>query len=317
MISYSLGILLALLVLKKRYSILHVHQLSRSALVPVHVAKLIGKGVLVKLASAGSYGDIARINRTRFGRKILRILQRRVDMFISLTEEIQKELIQIGASPSQIVLLPNGVDTMVYAPCRINERILLRKEFGWNSHKIVLFVGRLVEKKRVEFLLEAWRKIHAASSDSFLVVVGGGYLRPQLEQMVTTFQLSDSIKFIGRTERVVSYLQAADVFVLPSVSEGLSNALLEAMSTALPVIATRTPSNASVITDSHDGLLFEENSGDDLVDKITKLLNDDELMETLGMQARETVIESFSFRKIVSVYDHLYCTLACQERIYD
>jgi glycosyltransferase involved in cell wall biosynthesis len=119
-------------------------------------------------------------------------------------------------------------------------------------------------------------------------------------------EISERVDFCGSTEQVFEYLQKADVFILPSRAEGLSNALLEAMACGLPVITSNIPANIEVIEHERNGLLFTVEDSKSLADAVTSLINSTELRERLGKAARQTVEKQYGLGTIADRYISLY-----------
>jgi glycosyltransferase involved in cell wall biosynthesis len=120
---------------------------------------------------------------------------------------------------------------------------------------------------------------------------------------------SGRVTFLGTSNRVAELLTAMDAYVLPSMNEGISNALLEAMATGLPVIASAVGGNPEVITDGTAGLLFAAGDANALLHQLTRLYERKELREQFGQAARQRVCENFSIDAMIERYEHLYETL--------
>jgi glycosyltransferase involved in cell wall biosynthesis len=118
--------------------------------------------------------------------------------------------------------------------------------------------------------------------------------------------IPESVAFQGRVENPRDYLAASDVFVLPSKAEGMSNSLLEAMASGLPVIASSVAGNTDVITHSQNGLLFNVGSYTELSTAIIRILKDDHLSSRLSSAARQTAVEKYSFEQVVQRHQMLY-----------
>jgi glycosyltransferase involved in cell wall biosynthesis len=168
-------------------------------------------------------------------------------------------------------------------------------------------VGRLEFKKRVDFLLKAWEKVQTArNGQDRLLIVGDGSLRLELEKIKDEMNNRGTVIFYGESENITRIMQAADIFVLPSVSEGMANVFLESMASALPVIATDTKGNAEILKHRENALLFQEEDIQDLSDTILYLLKHDAVAAKLGENARRFVEERFNLSNIVKQYTELY-----------
>jgi glycosyltransferase involved in cell wall biosynthesis len=138
-----------------------------------------------------------------------------------------------------------------------------------------------------------------------LLIIGSGEEESSLRQMS-----GENVQFIGQVEDVVPYLQSSDFFVLPSAAEGLSNALLEALSVGLPCIATAVGGTPDVIVDGVNGLLIAPDKADELRTGLLKLLSDGSMRQRLGVQARETIQARYSLESTADQLASLYMRLA-------
>lgn len=179
-----------------------------------------------------------------------------------------------------------------------------RKEnyFGQGEKKVILFVGRLAEKKGVTYLIEAMKKV-----DAMLVIAGGGPLESELKEQAR--EQVDKIKFIGaRThEELKTIYASSDVFVAPSITakdgdkEGFGLVILEAMASGLPVVASNSGGIPEVITEGKDGFLTEEKDSNDIAVKINKILNDTQMYERMTQNAQNTA-QKYDYQVIAEKY---------------
>ena len=142
------------------------------------------------------------------------------------------------------------------------------------------------------------------------IVYGGPGLDAELVNKIVGLAgpyIGDRIFFVERTHVIEKYYKSADIFVLPSLREGMPNALLEAMSCGLPVIVSRIEGVTDwVVTNGRNGLLVEPGNGDDLGKAMKRILNDDALAESLGKEAKKTVLDRFSIKTVARQYIELY-----------
>ncbi|MHB1558839.1 MAG: glycosyltransferase, partial [Isosphaeraceae bacterium] len=153
--------------------------------------------------------------------------------------------------------------------------------------------------------LEAWTEV-ARRSPANLILVGPGNDRARLEEMVEALGLAGRVQFTGGVPDPADYLRAADLFVLPSVAEGMSNSLLEAMATALPCVASRIAGNTDLIDDGRNGRLVERAEPSAWAAAILELLDDPESARLLGESARRRIDEEFALPVVVNRYVDLY-----------
>ena len=171
--------------------------------------------------------------------------------------------------------------------------------------RVVLGIGRLIEKKGFDILLAACAELRKRGVDFEAAIIGDGLLREKLETMASVLQLRDVVTFTGEIpwHTVRGYLKRAAVLVAPSVRapdgdrDGLPNVILEAMASGRPVISSRENAAAEIIADGENGYLIERADVQGLADHLQRLLDDDSLCQTMGKAARRTIKERFDIDK--------------------
>jgi glycosyltransferase involved in cell wall biosynthesis len=296
--------------------VLHLNQLYLHVPVALWLRRLRGLRVVVRVACGGPHGEIARLRGLPLGigRWVLRAA-RRADAIISLTDQITEELLGAGFARERIVLAPNGVDTARFAPVSPEQRAALRKQLHLPLERpIVFFAGRFEAQKAVDVLLRAWQEVQARHPEALLLLAGDGSLRGAMEQLSRDLGVGEAVRFLGYTEQMLACYQASDVFVLPSWSEGMSNALLEAMSCGLAPVATAIPGNTDVVTSEQDGLLVKAGDEHALAKALTRLLADADLRQQIAAAARQTITSRFALEQTAQAYARLYQQLGQQMR---
>jgi len=223
---------------------------------------------------------------------------------------------QIWFLRDRIRVLPNGVDTDRFAP-RLTLRADLRRKFRVPGRSLVLgSVGRLVAIKSHGTLLKAAAILADRGVEVCVLIAGDGPELASLQSEAGALpQLSGRVQFLGALQNVPEFLNAIDVFVLPSISEGMSNTLLEAMSTGLPVVATRVGGNSELVEEGHSGFLFTARDVAKLATLLEGLANDPEGRDKMGASARQRVLERFRLDQMITGYRSLYLELAAKGRI--
>jgi glycosyltransferase involved in cell wall biosynthesis len=294
---------------RNRYDVIHVHGLNYHTFAAVLAARWLNKKTITKLANSGKASDIEKMRQDRqlvFARFMLPTALR-CDRFVALNETIVQELVEAGVPRSRIVRLSNGVDLDGIDP---------RRQPTLHRPPRVVFVGRLHRQKGLDTLLRALRVLmdDRQGDGVRLVLVGDGPEREALEQLSLGLGVDEIVDFVGIVDDVAPYLKDADIFVLPSHAEGLSNALLEAMAFGIPVIVSNVPGNTDAVEDNRTGLIFEVGDAPALAAGIARLLDDSDLRERLGRAARESVEESYSLAAVAGRYIELYDELLDLER---
>ena len=293
----------------RRFQILHAHQLISTGLAGAMTGWLLRRPVIAKVASGGYAGDLVLLRRAFFRHPPIGFLGQKLNRIISLTSEIRAELLEAGFPEDTIATIPNGVDTTRFHPVSDPDKRSLREKLRLPDGNISVFVGGLKPKKRVDFLISAWKIVQMKQPNSYLLIIGDGPLRPQLAEQCRALGLERNVSFVGVVDEVNEYLRASDLFVLPSLGEGLSNALLEAMATGLAVITTDTQGNRDVVAHGDNGLLFAPEDESELARCLVDVLSDESKATRLGQSALATVKTRFSLETVADSYIRLYSKL--------
>jgi glycosyltransferase involved in cell wall biosynthesis len=309
---FTLAALLWLAWNRNRWSVLHTFQLLSPTTVAVLAKSVLGGHVVARMAcSSGGgtrYGDVNHIREGPFV-GLRRRLLRRADVFIVLNDEGRRDLVDFELSDRSIQSIPNGVDAELFCPLSGPSVAEKRRSLDLPLEgRFVVFVGRLHPAKGLDVLLNAWRQVVVDLTEAaYLIIIGEGELRSKLETQAG--DLAPYVIFLGRRDKVVDYLQVADVFALPSRAEGLSNALLEAMACGLPVVATAVGGAPEVIEDNVNGRLVPLNDALALSNAISHFIQHPEQARQLGEMARRTIQQRYSIDAMVDRYVNLYASL--------
>jgi L-malate glycosyltransferase len=288
---------------RRRVDVVHTHGSLSEGTIALG-ATALGVPALVMVLRSGYWGDLERLLAKPLGRRRLRLLARRVT-FVALSAESREELRAHGVPEERILGIPYGVDCRVYRPAGEAERTALRAELGLPASPLAVYVGRLTHVKRVETVIEAL----PAAPDLHFAVVGDGPERPALERLSADRGLGGRVRFVGFSDRVPDYLRAADVFVLPSRAEGMSNALLEAMACGLACAATPVSGSTELLADGR-GLLVPEGDVAAWGEALARLGGDPGLRSRLGGAAAAHVREHLSIDRQADRLVAAYGTLA-------
>jgi len=285
------------------HDVVHCHQALSPATVGALARRARGRPVVVKLAGPGAIGDIGTVRRGVLA-PLRRCLLGAVDGWICPSAELVSEIGAYlpGARAWQV---PNGVDAAALAPVDAARRDALRRELGL-SGRAVLFTGALRPEKNLPLLVAAIAKL---PEDVNLVIAGEGAMRPAVEAAIRAHGVTARVRLLGAVADVAPWLAACDAFVMPSASEGMSNALLEAMAAALPIVATDVPGNAALLTRDEHALLPPPGSEAALVEALGKILGDQQLSRRLGAAARARVVADYALdsvaRRVAQIYAQL------------
>jgi len=240
-----------------------------------------------------------------------RIVARRNRGRIAVSRAVGDMLVDHDVLPADHVeVVPNGV--VFPSEGAAIDRLGVRARFGLKDHETVIVVAaRLARPKGHEYLLEALVDLKAYKSDLRCLLLGDGPLREKLERKTTELGLGGLVVFGGAIDDVLDVLPACDLFVLPSLWEGLPVAAAEAMGMGLPIVATRVAGTPEIVQHEVTGLLVEPADPVGLAAAVRRLLDDDDLRDKLSGEGRCFAREAFSFEDILSRYEEV---LACWAR---
>ncbi|MEA2020136.1 MAG: glycosyltransferase family 4 protein [Patescibacteria group bacterium] len=216
---------------------------------------------------------------------------------VTANSEGLKKLALKTKPKQEIKVIYNGIDTKTFAPAQ------KKKD---NSIFKILSTSRLTSRKGISYLIKGFAKFHKKVPESELILVGSGNKKSELFIMAKERGLNSSIKFSGSVphEDIPEKYQRADVFVLPSLNEGMSNSLLEAMACQLPVIATDTGGTAELV-DTSNGIIVKKKSSKDIANALSTLYDNKEKLEEMGRESKKKA-EKLSWEKITNDYYQLY-----------
>ena len=238
-----------------------------------------------------------------------------VDAYVALSGQIEHYLTQrVGISQRLIQRIGNGVDTERFVP-RLDSRALLQGgRFNESRFLVIGTVGRLQAVKDQLNLVRAFALLTQKAPDYArqlrLMIVGEGPLRPALTQEIQHLQLGDRVWLAGERADIPEVMRAMDLFVLPSRAEGISNTILEAMASGLPVVATRGGGNPELIKDRVTGVLVPPDDSSALADGMLRYVRDPDLRREHGVAARLRVETEFSLEVMLARYRKLYLDIS-------
>lgn len=215
---------------------------------------------------------------------------------IALTEHMKDAMQAIYSR--DVIIVPNGIN--------LNE-IAEREAEGGNPGKRILFVGRLHPVKGAQYLLGAMSIVHRELPEAKLILVGDGEEREHLETLTDNLGIRECVEFAGRVphEKVQEYMNQAEIFVLPSLSEGFPVTILEAMASGLPVIATRVGGIPDIIGDGMNGYLTDPKNQEQIAEALLKCLWDEQLRRNMSSNNREKVRE-YEWSAVAVTLEEIY-----------
>jgi len=303
-LSFVAGVILALRQLRPEYDLIHTHQGLWEAISTGFPRPWLQRvPTLIQPASSGYYGEAEELARTR-GFPILRRTILGNTAFAAISVDIERQWLRLGVPPSKMIRMASGVDADHFRPGPPKVEV----EATLPPRPRVVFTGRLHPQKNLDLLLEAWPTV-ARSAGASLILVGDGEERERLVDKARSMGLKDRIQFVGKVDDPAEYLRAADVFALPSVAEGMSNSLLEAMATGLPCLASAIGGNTDLLEQGEAGMLLPSDDPQAWAGAITRVIENREFARRLGLAARRRVEAEFSLVAVVDRYEELYRSL--------
>lgn len=304
---FSLGCLGVLIRRRRSYDLVHFHGASIPLFVTLPCLKWMGKKVVAKVAAAHLGTEAGSLSGRYWGiGNLLARLVRRVDAFVAISEEIREGLLRDDVPAERVHSIPNFIEPAIFHPPGPGEKEQLKEGFGYAAKTLVLGTGRLVPRKGIEHLLEAWKDVSTVFPEAQLLLLGDGPLRKSLEAMAARLGIGGTARFVGRVDNVPEFLRAADLFVLPSLQEGMPNALLEAMACGLPAVASRIGGVVDVANNREEAILVPPGDPASLAGGIATVLSDPDLRERLSRGAVRRIDSSFSLESRVQMYLSLY-----------
>lgn len=295
---------------RRRFSILHLHGFSQKTMLLVVLGILLRKRIGIKLTSVGHDDPAAMRRRGR----VAYWCYSRADLLFGVSARFQTLYAASGLPVDRFRLIPNGVDLGRFTPASLTERRALRAELGLPRElTLILFVGFFSREKCPDVLLDAWLRLppndQAQSALLFVGATRSDYyevdasLAEGMRARASQAGRSTHVLFVESTVEIEKYHRAADLFVLPSMREGLPNALLEAMACGLGCIASRLEGvTDGLIADGESGVLVPPGDVAALERAISLLLADPGRVATMGAEARRTVERDFSLTETAAAY---------------
>jgi glycosyltransferase involved in cell wall biosynthesis len=304
----TLPLLWELIRQRHRYDLIHVHSMLEAGFVAVVAGKLLNKPVVGIMGNAGETSEFRVLPRHDglIGSWMSRIIRRSRAVIAATSSDVVEDLHTFQVSNDRIRRIPYGVDVHKFnATARVP-----RPESAYAPTCIC--VARLVYYKGHDVLLRAWQQVKQVFPGARLQLLGTGELMDSLKEQARQLGVDDVVEFVGETHDVAGYAARADMFVLPSRSEGLPNALLEAMSAGLPCVATWVSGSKDVIINGVTGLIVQPEDVMALANALLQFMAYPQFARECGQRARAFIEERYSFESVISQYYQLYAQMLSQ-----
>lgn len=287
-----------------RPDVIHAHWVLPNGFLGALAARLLGIPLVVSLPGS----DVLVSGMNPLFLRMARFAFAQATATTTNSEDLRQGAIALGAPAHKFRLIIYGVDPTAIAPDR-RARQALRARLGLRDEApVVLAVGRLVAKKGFDVLLRA---APAIDRTVHIVIVGDGDQKAELTALAAATGVGDRVHFVGNVARqdLTAYYNMADMLAMPSVRlpiDGLNVAVVEAMSCALPIVASDVGGNPLVVADGDNGLLVREGDAAGLAAAINRLAADGALAQRMGERGRARVLEEFSWQRLAATYEELF-----------
>ena len=238
-----------------------------------------------------------------FIKPLVRIIWKNSGAVIANSKGLRE--LALKTNPAQeIGVIYNGIDINQFSRDLVSSTETKSREFK------ILCVTRITPRKGVRYLVEAFKKLSEKSDSISLQVIGDGDEKKELEKLAEELKISDKVDFAGliQHEKLPPYFSSSDVFVLPSLNEGMSNSMLEALASGLPLVATDTGGTKELLEDGQNGFIIKMKDSGDLASKLETLLKDENLRKKMGEESRKKA-QNMSWEKVAGKYTDLYCRI--------
>jgi len=288
----------------RRIDILHAHS-SKAGLVGRIAALLAGTPVIVFTVHNFIFYDHMSTLKKKIYAWAERILAHPTCAIITVSRALRDGLIQAeGIDPGKIVTIYNGIDIKPFeAPVDKDE---VRRKLNLGPGPVIGTVARLAPQKGVSYLVEAALRVVQDYPDARFLIAGDGPLLPELEQQAAGLGISDNIRFLGYRDDIAQLLAVLDVFVLPSVTEGLGLTVLEALAAGCPVVATAVGGIPEIVEFGQTGLLAQAKDSGDIAKQILYLLNNPDEAARMAATGKAMIKEKFALEPMVRSTTRVY-----------
>jgi len=231
-----------------------------------------------------------------------------IDSVIAISGSIRSQLLECGIPASLLKTIHEGIDLSLYPKQPELDRLALTEPVTVGT------VSSLSHEKGLRYLIEAASLIPHVKGRVRFVIVGEGHFRIKLEELVRKKGLEECVQFLGFRTDIQALLKEFDLFVLPSLSEGLSSAIMEAMASSLPVIASKVGGIPELVQNGDNGLLVPPADPESLARAIIQLVENPEALRQMGIRGRELVEQKFTLDRKVLETEELCCTLVASTK---
>ena len=276
----------------RHINIIHIHSVNSPALIATIMGKILSIPSIVKVTRNGKNSAISTYEKTLIGRFYLSLLKKFADKFICLSSFAKKEMLSKNFHRRKLIIIPNGVEI---------KKVSTKKTKNQNLYVVV---GRLIKRKKVDEIIKSFKKIFKNKYKK-LLIIGDGPELDNLKNLDRNLKSKAKIYFLKNKKNsyVQEIIESCNFFIINSNSEGLSNAMLEAMSKKLVIISKKLNSNKDILKNNFNSLEFENSNG---LEKILNKKYNPNFLKKLRKNSLITVQKKFNIEIISKKYIALY-----------
>lgn len=289
----------------KNYDVFHGISAFETTFYFARLFEDLGKPAFIKITGElGGFGGNSRLSNILGISKRRMKYANRISGYIAISSKIKKNLLQLGVDPKRIFSIPNGVDTSRFCPVTNEEKLKIRQSFQLVNRFTITYLGGLTENKRVYEIVLAINLLVKEGYNVQLLLIGPDRSNGIEYNKIRPY-LNENIIHIPFTKEPEKYLQASDLYVLNSISEGMPNSLLEAMSSGLICLTTPASGSEDLVYDNVEGIILD-GSSECLYNNIKEILIQPQNKKFLASNARQKIIKHFSTSIILEKHFEIF-----------
>ncbi|KKG09295.1 glycosyltransferase family 4 protein [Methanosarcina sp. 2.H.A.1B.4] len=284
----------------KSFDVIHIHnEHSFVSLMTCLYNTVLKKPIVLTCHGQLKFGSSFKdLFEKLYSKTIGRFIFNSATKIIALSEDDKNYIAGFGINDDKILILPNAIDVDYLETCVSNSEIYNELRSKFVDKKLVLYVGRIIPRKGIEYLIKSIGIVVKKNKNVLFVLIGDGEYKKTAEQLCEETGVSDHVLFLSglSDESLFSYYKLSDIFILPSLSEGLPTTILEAMYFNTPVISTDIPGIRSHFKEM--AILIPPKNEHELAEKIIKLFDENELASTLSINGKKYVFNNYTWNKV-------------------